>query len=206
MKKIAVNTVKAFLQEHKREDAYTQTFTMGDSSFEVAFHTALTVSEKTTFINRVISGCFDSTGKFRPEYVSPMLRATIMQMCTNLPPLTLKNETDDEGAAALDLNGMNELYLALNLDAVQNEGYQAMLGEMVALCTQAIDWKKGCTLSGNTTENALRDLIVALTTKVDSLNVSDLMQFAGDLSVATKGLDEGGILQGLLKLHEGKKE
>lgn len=135
-----------------------------------------------------------------------MLRATIMQMCTNLPPLTLKNETDDEGAAALDLNGMNELYLALNLDAVQNEGYQAMLGEMVALCTQAIDWKKGCTLSGNTTENALRDLIVALTTKVDSLNVSDLMQFAGDLSVATKGLDEGGILQGLLKLHEGKKE
>ena len=187
MKKIAVNTVKAFLKEHKREDAYTQTFTMGDSSFEVAFHTALTVSEKTTF-------------------VSPMLRATIMQMCTNLPPLTLKNETDDEGAAALDLNGMNELYLALNLDAVQNEGYQAMLGEMVALCTQAIDWKKGCTLSGNTTENALRDLIVALTTKVDSLNVSDLMQFAGDLSVATKGLDEGGILQGLLKLHEGKKE
>ena len=206
MKKIAVNTVKAFLKEHKREDAYTQTFTMGDSSFEVAFHTALTVSEKTTFINRVISGCFDSTGKFRPEYVSPMLPATIMQMCTNLPPLTLKNETDDEGAAALDLNGMNELYLALNLDAVQNEGYQAMLGEMAALCTQAIDWKKGCTLSGNTTENALRDLIVALTTKVDSLNVSDLMQFAGDLSVATKGLDEGGILQGLLKLHEGKKE
>ena len=52
MKKIAVNTVKAFLKEHKREDAYTQTFTMGDSSFEVAFHTALTVSEKTTFINR----------------------------------------------------------------------------------------------------------------------------------------------------------
>ena len=46
MKKIAVNTVKAFLKEHKREDAYTQTFTMGDSSFEVAFHTALTVSEK----------------------------------------------------------------------------------------------------------------------------------------------------------------
>ena len=77
MKKIAVNTVKAFLKEHKREDAYTQTFTMGDSSFEVAFHTALTVSEKTTFINRVISGCFDSTGKFRPEYVSQIGRAHV---------------------------------------------------------------------------------------------------------------------------------
>lgn len=31
MKKIAVNTVKAFLKENKKEDAYTQAFTVGDS-------------------------------------------------------------------------------------------------------------------------------------------------------------------------------
>ena len=29
MKKIAVNTVKAFLKENKKEDAYTQAFTVG---------------------------------------------------------------------------------------------------------------------------------------------------------------------------------
>lgn len=205
MKKIAVNTIKTFLKEHKRENAYTETFTVGDSSFEVVFHTALTLDEQSVFINRVVSGCFDSTGKFRPEYVSPMLRATIMQMCTNIPPLTLKNETDEGGAPALDLDSMNALYLSMNLDAVQDEGYQAMLGEIVPLCIQAIDWKKSCILSGGTTENALRDLITALTTKVNSLDVSELMQFAGDLSGATKGLDEGGILKGLLQLHEGKK-
>lgn len=79
MKKIAVNTVKAFLKENKKEDTYTQAFTVGDSSFEVSFHTALTIAEKSTFLNRVVSGCFDATGKFRPEYVSPMLRATILR-------------------------------------------------------------------------------------------------------------------------------
>ena len=55
MKKIAVNTVKAFLKENKKEDAYTQAFTVGDSSFEVSFHTALTIAEKSTFLNRVVS-------------------------------------------------------------------------------------------------------------------------------------------------------
>ena len=51
MKKIAVNTVKAFLKENKKEDAYTQAFTVGDSSFEVSFHTALTIAEKSTFLD-----------------------------------------------------------------------------------------------------------------------------------------------------------
>lgn len=206
MKKIAVNTVKAFLKENKHDDTYTQTFTVGDGSFEVSFHTALTIEEKSIFINRVVSGCFDSTGKFRPEYYSPMLRATILQMCTNIPPMTLKNEQDEDGAPVLDLNGMNELYLTMDMDAIQDRGYQTMLNEMVALCNQAIDWKKGSILSGGSTENSLKDLITALTNKVNSLDIDELMQFAGDLSNATKGLDEGGILQGLLKLHENKSE
>jgi len=205
MKKIAVNTIKTFLKEHKREDAYAATFNVGDSSFDVMFHTALSVDEKSTFIHRVVSGCFDASGKFRPEYVSPMLRATIIQMCTNIPPLTLKNEMDENGVAALDLNGMNELYLAMDLDHLQDPDYQAMMGEMVHLCGQAIDWKKNCMLHGNTMENTLRDFILTLTEKVNSMDMSSLMQFAGDLSAATKGLDEGGILNGLLKLHEGKK-
>ena len=43
MKKIAVNTMKTFLKEHKREDTYTQTFKVADSSFEVVFHTNLSI-------------------------------------------------------------------------------------------------------------------------------------------------------------------
>ena len=186
MKKIAVNTVKAFLKENKKEDAYTQAFTVGDSSFEVSFHTALTIAEKSTFLNRVVSGCFDATGKFRPEYVSPMLRATILQMCTNIPAMTLKNETDEVGVPALDL------------DHVQNAGYQDMLNEMVPLCGQAIDWKKSSILADHGTDTALRDLLEGLADKVKDIDTESLMQYAGILSEGTKGLGEGGILQGLL--------
>ena len=53
MKKIAVNTVKAFLKENKKEDAYTQAFTVGDSSFEVSFHTALTTYMIQTLYRRI---------------------------------------------------------------------------------------------------------------------------------------------------------
>lgn len=206
MRKIAVNTIKAFLKENRREDGYVETFNVGDSSFDVTFHTALAIEEKSTFINRVISGCFDSGGTFRPEYVRPMLRATIIQMCTNIPPLSLKNETDDNGAVALDLNGMNELYLSMNLDDVRNDSYQIMLQEMIYLCDQAIDWKKNCVLSGGTTENALRDLISAITVKVDSLDMDELVRVAGELSDKARGLDEHGIVDGLIRLHEVEKE
>ena len=72
MKKIAVNTVKNFLKENKRENTFTQTFEVGDNTFDVTFRTALSVMEKSVFLNRVVSGCFDMTGKYRPEYVSPM--------------------------------------------------------------------------------------------------------------------------------------
>lgn len=205
MKKIAVNTMKAFLKEHKREDAYTQVFEVADSSFEVVFHTNLSIAEKTTFINRVLSGCFDGMGNFRPEYVSPVLRATILQVCTNVPALTLKNETSDGGAPALDLEAMNDLYMAMDLDRVNDQGYQSMLAEMVQLCSQAIDWKKAHNLSNHNTDSALRDLLNKLAAKVDGMDTVSLMQYAGVLSEATKGLGAGDILKGLLEAKAAGK-
>lgn len=199
MKKIAVNTMKTFLKEHKREDTYTQTFKVADSSFEVVFHTNLSIAEKSTFINRVLKGCFDHMGNFRPEYVSPVLRATILQMCTNVPALTLKNEMSDNGSPALDLEAMNDLYVAMDLDCVNNPAYQAMMSEMVQLSMQAIDWKKARNLSSHNTDSAMRNLLDTLTAKVDGMDTSSLMQYAGILSEATKGLGEGDILKGLLE-------
>lgn len=199
MKKIAVNTMKTFLKEHKREDTYTQTFKVADSSFEVVFHTNLSIAEKSTFINRVLKGCFDYMGNFRPEYVFPVLRATILQMCTNVPALTLKNETSDNGSPALDLEAMNDLYMAMDFDCVNNPEYQAMMNEMVQLSMQAIDWKKARNLSSHNTDSALRNLLDTLTAKVDGMDTSSLMQYAGILSEATKGLGEGDILKGLLE-------
>ena len=80
MKKIAVDTMRTFLKERKAENITKLSVPVGDSSFELEIKTHLTVTEKSTFISRVLSGCFDVMGNFRPEYVSPMMRATILQM------------------------------------------------------------------------------------------------------------------------------
>lgn len=200
MKKIAVDTVKAFLKEHKCEGTYSKTFEVAGSSFEVTFRTNLSVAEKTVFINRVLSGCFDSAGDFRPEYVFPVLRATILQMCTNVPAFSLKNSSDAGGQPVLDLESMNELYRAMDLNNLDNPEFQNMLDEMTLLCSQAIDWKKEHILSSNNTDSALRNLLDTLNEKLDGIDIGDLMQYSNILFEATKGLEEGAITDKLIDL------
>lgn len=202
MKKIAVNTMKSFLKEHKREDTYTKTFEVADSSFEVVFHTNLSIEEKAMFVNRVLSGCFDRMGNFRPEYVSPVLRATILQMCTNVPALTLKNELSDSGSPALDLEAMNDLYVALNLDHVDDHGYREMVDEIENLCEQAIEWKKSQLTYKSEISAALRELLDTIAKKVDEVDVESLMKYAGDLSKATHGLEKGELADKLIELSQ----
>lgn len=205
MKKIAVNTVKAFLKEHADTGTVTKEFPVADSTFEVQIRTILTVDEKTKFISRVVRNCFDAAGNYHPEFLTPMLRATILQMCTNVPVLTMKGEAEN-----MDLDAMNALYQAMNLDHLDNEPYQAMMREMVGLCQVGIEWRKARNLSdGNKVSvnamNALgdaaisiRNVMEALAKKADSTDMDTLMQYAGKISKATENLDEGGILQGIL--------
>lgn len=205
MKKIAVNTVKAFLKEHADTGTVTKEFPVTDSTFEVQIRTILTVDEKTKFISRVVRNCFDAAGNYHPEFLTPMLRATILQMCTNVPVLTMKGEAEN-----MDLDAMNALYQAMNLDYLDNEPYQAMMREMVGLCQVGIEWRKARNLSdGNKVSvnamNALgdaaisiRNVMEALAKKADSTDMDTLMQYAGKISKATENLDEGGILQGIL--------
>lgn len=205
MKKIAVNTVKAFLKERADTGTVTKEFPVADSTFEVQIRTILTVDEKTKFISRVVRNCFDAAGNYHPEFLTPMLRATILQMCTNVPVLTMKGEAEN-----MDLDAMNALYQAMNLDYLDNEPYQAMMREMVGLCQVGIEWRKARNLSdGNKVSvnamNALgdaaisiRNVMEALAKKADSTDMDTLMQYAGKISKATENLDEGGILQGIL--------
>ena len=205
MKKIAVNTVKAFLKEHADTGMVTKEFPVVDATFEVQIRTILTVDEKTKFISRVVRNCFDAAGNYHPEFLTPMLRATILQMCTNVPVLTMKGEAEN-----MDLDAMNALYQAMNLDYLDNEPYQAMMREMVGLCQVGIEWRKARNLSdGNKVSvnamNALgdaaisiRNVMEALAKKADSTDMDTLMQYAGKISKATENLDEGGILQGIL--------
>ena len=205
MKKIAVNTVKAFLKEHADTGMVTKEFPVADATFEVQIRTILSVDEKTKFISRVVRNCFDAAGNYHPEFLTPMLRATILQMCTNVPVLTMKGEAEN-----MDLDAMNALYQAMNLDYLDNEPYQAMMREMVGLCQVGIEWRKARNLSdgnkvGVNAMNALgdaaisiRNVMEALAKKADSTDMDTLMQYAGKISKATENLDEGGILQGIL--------
>lgn len=213
MKKIAVNTIKSFLKEQGTEHEVTKSFQIGEASFDVQIRTKLSTDEKSVFINRVLSGCFDRTNQFRPEYFTPMLRATMLQMCTNVPVLTKKGETD-----TLDLDGMNDLYTALDLDRMGNTEYIGLLQEMIQLCNLAIDWRKSSILAVVGSENAATEAVDALidmagtiqkgvstlTEKVENINTEELLKYADQLVKATNGLDEGGILKGLLQLQQQK--
>ena len=202
-----MDTVKSFLRERKVEDKFVETFAVGEKTFEVTFHTALTVTEKTSFINRVLSGCFDARGDFLPEYVSPMLRATIIQMCTNLPVLSLKNEKGENGESLMDLEAMNDLYMAMDLDNLNNPSYQSMMSEMVHLSGQAIDWKRGRMLAEHDTDTTIQRLLDTLTKKAEDMDIAELMQYtAGQLSEVTKGLGESNILKGLLQVEAVKEK
>lgn len=207
MKKIAVNTIKSFLKEHKREDMYTENVQIADSSFQVTYHTDLTIEEKSAFINRVLSGCFDISGRFRPEYVTPVFRATILQVCTNIPAIAVKH-SGKAGAPELDLNAMNDLYQALGMDRLGIPGYQDMVDELNQLCQQAIDWKKSVTLSQNSINTDLHHLLNALAAKVESINTEELIGYASSLSKSTKGLEEDSIVNKLIELsrYHGKSD
>lgn len=210
MKKIGVNTVKAFLKEHKNEEYVTVSFPVADSSFDVQIKTVLTTDEKSAFISRVLSGCFDSKKNFRPEYVTPMLRATILQMCTNVPVITLKGEQDDEGGSLMDVEAMSSLYAAMNLDHLENAEYQDMMGEIVQLSHMAIEWKKNRLLSAGTeslgeVSNTIRHIVETIAEKVDNTDMASLLEYAGSLSRATQELDENGLVKGLVELAAHKE-
>ncbi len=202
MKKISVNTVKSFLKENKHDDVCTKTFTVGDGNeFEVQIKTKLTIDEKVTFINRVLSGCFDAKGDYRPEYVEPTIRATVLQVCTNLPVLTLRNTQADDGGSLMDLDAMNDLFVALD-EPYCNDIYEKMSG----LCQEAITWEKERVLSDCGIDAALRQLFDALTNKVEGVDMDSLTQYAAELSRVTKKLDEDGLLKGIVEFGQKKTQ
>lgn len=200
MKKIAVNTVKSFLNEHKNENAITKNYSVGESEFEVTIKTRLTVFEKTTFINRVLSGCFDALQNFRPEYITPMLRATIIQMCTNIPVISVKGDRAENGEAIMDIEAMNELYCALDLDRVEDAQYQMMLNEIVQLTHNAIDWKRHKLLSGGEAEafSAIRQIADRFSAMLDNTDTEKLMEYAAQLTKNTGGLDSKELVSAIL--------
>lgn len=211
MKKIAVDTVKNFVKVcDTSEHVGTHTFAMGEWSMTMECKLELTLYEQSVFINRVLSGCFDELGNYRPEYFEPMMHATMIQMCTNLPAVSLRGERDAEGGQLIDLKFMDSLYMMIGLENTFPT-YPAFYDRMEKLCREAVAWRKERILASEKSESfdsivhAVNDVAQAVIDKVNSMDLDALTEYAGALSKATDGLNDGGILNGLLEMHkEGK--
>ena len=139
MEKIAVNTVENFIKEHKQDKEFVVNYPIGDTSFDVTVKTYLSVIERGMFINRVVSNCFDANGNYTPEYFEPLFRATVLQMTTNLPVLTLKEDANEEGSF-MDIDAMNELWYALNAEELfyANANFCIFFSELFNECREEL--------------------------------------------------------------------
>jgi hypothetical protein len=200
MKKISVDTVRTYLKAvGDPADAKVSMKLADGTEIGVTLRTKLSTAEKSVFISRVLSGCFDERGDFRPEYVTPMLRATILQMCSDLPAISPRGKSAD-----LDIDAMNTLYETLALDELDDAGYQRMMREMVFMCQDAIEWRKSRELHSaenavRNAANAIRELMSVLTDKFGTLDMDALAESAGRLAKTTDGLQGDALREALVK-------
>ncbi len=210
MKKVSINTVRAFLKERatQTENYIVKEFPVQESTFSVKIKTVLNLTEKSTFINRVLNGCFDTLGNFRPEYLSPVLRATMLQVCTDIPTIPLRGDKDEDGGSLMDIEAMSELYIAMDLDNLNDQSYQIMLNEIVQLCHQAIDWKRAKMLSGGAdafkefgdTLKAVKKFVLSITEKMDGVDYKALQKLAETLVYPTENVNAPQIISEITKL------
>ena len=201
MKKIAVNTVKAFLKEHSKEQVNTVKLTVGDSSFEAHVRTGLTADEESRFVNRVTDSVFDEAGDYRPEWFEPVFRATVLQMMTDLPPLTKTVGEGEDKRPVLDTDAMSELY-DLVISPRWNDN--PTIETMRALCYEAVGWRKERTLHGvgldiSRAARAIEELANTLAKQVESVDSKALLEYAGKLTALAGDFDQGALVKAILK-------
>ncbi|NBK77282.1 hypothetical protein D5272_01370 [bacterium D16-76] len=212
MKKISINTVRSFLKENTALSAgfIERDFCVQESSFTVRIKTRLSLPEKTTFINRVLNGCFDSSQNFRPEYLSPMLRATLLQVCTDIPTIPQRGDKDDDGGSIMDIDAMSNLYIAMDLDNLNDRDYQIMLNEIVQLCHHAVDWKRAKVLSGGSdafkelgdAARLVKNFITSMSEKLDGVDYEALTKLAEAVAYPTDNVNTANVLSNLVNLKD----
>ena len=212
MKKISINTVRAFLKENtvSKKDYIERDFCVQESKFTVRMKTQLSLPEKSTFINRVLNGCFDSSNNFRPEYLPPMIRATLLQVCTDIPTIPQRGDKDDDGGSLMDIEAMSNLYIVMNLDNLEDRDYQIMLNDIVQLCHQAVDWKRAKVLSGGTDSlkelgdaaKLVKNFIASMSDKLDGVDYKALMKLAETVAYPTENVNAANILSNLVNLKD----
>lgn len=140
MAKITKKSVNAVLDIYTRNTQKEITYKLQNPEddtvvMETHIKTTLSIPEQGMFIDRVISSCFDADGDFMPQYLDPIFAITLLQMTTDIPPLTstisLKDESGNETgekATIIDIEKTYELCKAINLiENIKDKHYQNLV-------------------------------------------------------------------------------
>lgn len=145
-KKISQSTVRAYL---KNKAVNNETFRLEiEDGFYLTFKTDLSLEEKSLFIFRVVSHCFDEYERYRPEYFDPMFAATVLQFYTDMPVLTQAQSKAEKQAKVeplMDIEGMSAFWneirdLIIHSEDPEKKRFRLNVFRMRDLCRKKIRW------------------------------------------------------------------
>ena len=125
-----------FLNDKVSANTNIITYNFGEKSFDVTLKTEMTVDDKSTFIDRVVNGCFDNNNEYRPEFRDAIFQITILQMLSDVPVFTKKmkelDENNNETENKIDVVDINKTYsLCKKLNLLHNLYHAGYLHQTV---------------------------------------------------------------------------
>lgn len=213
MKKLSVDTMKKYMKTKEAPKYVKVHYEFDGAEFDVEVRTSLSCAEQSAFISRVLAGCFDDSGNFRPEYFDPMFHATVLQMMTNVPPIPIRGATGDDGEKLLDIDAMDELYDALALENDEStDDFCGFIWYLYGLCDNAAEYRRARNLANNGVTGDLsaivsgvRCFVESLVDKVESVNTEELLTYAGQLAELTRGMNAEGVADAMLRLYKSEE-
>lgn len=193
MAKITKKSVNAVLDIYTRNTQKEITYKLQNPEddtvvMETHIKTTLSIPEQGMFIDRVISSCFDADGDFMPQYLDPIFAITLLQMTTDIPPLTstisLKDESGNETgekATIIDIEKTYELCKAINLiENIKDKHYQNLVHSLKDMVNDKLLYFKQITIRRAT--NPANDFLVFLDRLRDSGVIDSMNTEIGNVS------------------------
>lgn len=213
MKKLSVETMRKYMKTKEPQKSVKVHYEFDGAEFDVEVRASLSCAEQSAFIDRVLAGCFDDSGNFRPEYFDPMFHATVLQMMTNVPPIPIRGAANDDGEKLLDIDAMDELYDVLALENDETtEDFCGFIWYLYGLCKDAAEYRRARNLanSGVTGDlsaivSGVRRFVESLVDKVESVNTEKLLTYAEQLAELTRGMNAEGVADAMLRLYKSEE-
>lgn len=144
-----------FMNDEVSANTNTITYSFGEKSFDVTLKTEMTVDDKSTFIDRVVKGCFDSNNEYRPEFKDAIFQITILQMLSDIPVFTKimkeldenNNETENK-IDVVDIDKTYSLCKKLNLFDKANDAFKELYNELLLLVEEKIRFEQKRIVAG----------------------------------------------------------